>query len=214
MTVDSAVRPAVHVSGPLSVVDAALADHAEAVVREAVSNVVRHAAARSVTVAVTVDDDLTIGVSDDGVGISEDVDAAAAWRIWPRGPDECGGQFTIAPRPGGGTRLVWSAPLPLAEPQTEISTAGCRTNSCAAVPLDEQRDELADAGAVEPVVCAVHGLADDVIRHIGEQLGQAVDHLIDLALLLSTFHAGHHRTKYAVCATTATTAGVGQVSAR
>ena len=29
--------------GPLSVVDAALADHAEAVVREAVSNAVRHA---------------------------------------------------------------------------------------------------------------------------------------------------------------------------
>ncbi|NTY62824.1 GAF domain-containing sensor histidine kinase [Mycolicibacterium sphagni] len=111
MTVDSAVRPALHISGPLSVVDATLADHAEAVVREAVSNVVRHAAARSLTVSVTVDDDLTIGVSDDGVGISEDVTRSGLGNLAARARD-CGGQFTIAPRPGGGTRLVWSAPLP------------------------------------------------------------------------------------------------------
>ncbi len=111
MTVDSAVRPALHIRGPLSVVDATLADHAEAVVREAVSNVVRHASARSVTVSVTVDDDLTIGVSDDGVGISEDVTRSGLGNLAARARD-CGGQFTIAPRPGGGTRLVWSAPLP------------------------------------------------------------------------------------------------------
>jgi signal transduction histidine kinase len=115
MTADSAVRPALHISGPLSVVDATLADHAEAVVREAVSNVVRHAAARSVTVSVTVDDDLTIGVSDDGVGISPDttdVTRSGLANLAARAR-ECGGQFTIAPRPGGGTRVVWSAPLPL-----------------------------------------------------------------------------------------------------
>ncbi|GAY14467.1 GAF domain-containing sensor histidine kinase [Mycobacterium sp. shizuoka-1] len=111
MTVDSAVRAAVHISGPLSVVDAALADHAEAVVREAVSNVVRHAQARSVSVSVTVDDDLTIGVSDDGVGISEDITRSGLANLAARA-HECGGHFAITPRPGGGTRLVWSAPLP------------------------------------------------------------------------------------------------------
>ena len=51
MTDHSPVRATLHVTGPLSVVDAALADHAAAVVREAVSNVVRHAGARSVTVS-------------------------------------------------------------------------------------------------------------------------------------------------------------------
>ncbi|WP_445170478.1 sensor histidine kinase [Mycolicibacterium sp. Dal123E01] len=112
MTVDSALRPAVHISGPLSVVDAALADHAEAVVREAVSNVVRHAVARSVTVSVTVDDYLTIGVSDDGVGIGDDVTRSGLANLATRA-GECGGRFSIAPRPGGGTRLVWSVPLPL-----------------------------------------------------------------------------------------------------
>jgi signal transduction histidine kinase len=111
MTVDSAVRPAVHISGPLSVVDAGLADHAEAVVREAVSNAVRHSGARSVTVSVTVADELTIGVSDDGEGISEDITRSGLANLAARA-HECGGRFTIAPRPGGGTRLVWSAPLP------------------------------------------------------------------------------------------------------
>src|SRR5213075_1139979 len=40
--------------GPLSVVDAALADHAEAVVREAVSNAVRHANATTLNINVNV----------------------------------------------------------------------------------------------------------------------------------------------------------------
>jgi two-component system sensor histidine kinase DevS len=111
MTADSPVRPAVHISGPLSVVDASLADHAEAVVREAVSNVVRHSSARSATVSVTVDDDLTISVTDDGVGISEGITRSGLANLAARAR-ECGGQFSIAPRPGGGTRLVWSAPLP------------------------------------------------------------------------------------------------------
>ncbi|MGY4711047.1 sensor histidine kinase [Mycolicibacterium sp. CBM1] len=111
MTVDSAVRPAVHINGPLSVVDAALADHAEAVVREAISNVVRHAGARSVTVSVAVDDELTITVSDDGVGIGGDITRSGLTNLAGRAR-ECGGHFAISPRPGGGTRLVWSAPLP------------------------------------------------------------------------------------------------------
>ncbi len=52
-------------------VDAGLADHAEAVVREAVSNAVRHAHATTLTVTVKVDDDLSIEVVDNGRGISE-----------------------------------------------------------------------------------------------------------------------------------------------
>ncbi len=57
--------------GPLSVVGATLAGHAEAVVREAVSNAVQHARASILHVIVKVEDDLTIEVRDDGRGISE-----------------------------------------------------------------------------------------------------------------------------------------------
>lgn len=115
MTADSPVRPALRISGPLSVVDAALADHAEAVVREAVSNVVRHAGAATVTVAVTVDDDLTITVADDGCGLSagfvRDTTRSGLANLAARA-DECSGHVAVAAAPDGGTRLVWSAPLP------------------------------------------------------------------------------------------------------
>ncbi|XTK97623.1 ATP-binding protein [Mycobacterium tuberculosis] len=62
------LRTSVQFGGPLSVVDSALADQAEAVVREAVSNAVRHAKASTLTVRVKVDDDLCIEVTDNGAG--------------------------------------------------------------------------------------------------------------------------------------------------
>ena len=67
------LRTSAQYSGPLSVIDAALADHAEAVVREAVSNAVRHAKATTLTVNVAVGDDLCIEVIDNGKGIADDV---------------------------------------------------------------------------------------------------------------------------------------------
>jgi signal transduction histidine kinase len=111
MTADSAVRPALHISGPLSVVGAALADHAEAVVREAASNVVRHAGATAVAVNVTVDDNLTIAVTDDGSGFPTDTTRSGLANLAARAR-ECGGHLYVATGPNGGTRLVWSVPLP------------------------------------------------------------------------------------------------------
>ena len=49
-------------SGPLSVVDSVLADHAEAVVKEAVSNAVRHAEASELTIHIHVTDGRSIDV--------------------------------------------------------------------------------------------------------------------------------------------------------
>ena len=60
---NSEMRTTVQFSGPLSVIDPVLADHAEAVVREAVSNAVRHAKASTLAIRVSVDDDLTIEVA-------------------------------------------------------------------------------------------------------------------------------------------------------
>ncbi|CAN5268177.1 two-component system sensor histidine kinase DevS [soil metagenome] len=111
MTADTTVRAALHVSGPLSVVDAALADHAEAVVREAVSNAVRHAQARTLTVGVTVDDDLTVTVVDDGVGFPAETTRSGLANLASRA-EQCGGSVEVATAAGGGTRLVWSVPLP------------------------------------------------------------------------------------------------------
>ncbi|CPR13278.1 two component sensor histidine kinase DEVS [Mycobacterium bohemicum DSM 44277] len=103
------LRTAVQFVGPLSVVDGPLADHAEAVVREALSNAVRHAGASTVTVRIAVDDDLRIEVSDDGRGLRDGAARGGLAELEQRAA-AAGGEFTIEPAPDG-TVLRWSAPL-------------------------------------------------------------------------------------------------------
>ncbi|MDT5212604.1 MAG: hypothetical protein QOK18_843 [Mycobacterium sp.] len=105
------VRVTVQFIGPLSVVDATLADHAEAVVREAVSNAVRHAEATTLNVRVKVEDELTIEVSDNGRGMISPANESGLRNLRQRAED-VGGEFTVGTDPGGGTALRWSAPLP------------------------------------------------------------------------------------------------------
>ena len=107
----SEVRTTVQYVGPLSVVDATLADHAEAVVREAVSNAVRHADATSLAVTVSVADDLCIEVVDDGRGIPGDITGSGLTNLHQRAAD-VSGTFTVGALPVRGTKLRWCAPLP------------------------------------------------------------------------------------------------------
>ena len=107
----SELRTSVQYMGPLSVIDATLADHAEAVVREAVSNAVRHAKATTLTVSVVVDDDLCIEVIDNGRGISGEITSSGLKNLHQRAED-AGGSFGVEPAPKGGTKLRWCAPLP------------------------------------------------------------------------------------------------------
>lgn len=107
----SDVRTRVQFVGPLSVVDATLADHAEAVVREAVSNAVRHGHAAEVSVDVKVADDLCIEVMDNGSGISGDISESGLANLRRRAEDS-GGFLTVEKAADGGTVLRWSAPLP------------------------------------------------------------------------------------------------------
>ena len=108
----SGVRTTMHFSGPLSVVDAALAEHAEAVVREAVSNAVRHGRATQLAVSVVVEDNLCIEVTDNGQGMgSGDVTRSGLVNLSKRA-DDMGGTLTVGAGPAGGTQLRWCAPLP------------------------------------------------------------------------------------------------------
>jgi signal transduction histidine kinase len=104
------LRTTVQIVGPLSVVDGVLSDHAEAVVREAVSNAVRHANATTLAVNIKVEDDLRIEVIDDGQGVPADVTGSGLTNLRRRAA-ELGGDFTIERAPSGGTLLRWSAPL-------------------------------------------------------------------------------------------------------
>ena len=108
---ESELHTTVQYSGPLSVVDAVLADHAEAVVKEAVSNAVRHADASQLTIHIDVADGLSIDVIDNGKGIPDEITASGLANLRQRA-QQANGTFTIQAVPEGGTRLRWSAPLP------------------------------------------------------------------------------------------------------
>lgn len=111
--------PSFTFDGPLdSAVDDDLAGHVVAVVGEALTNVARHAEATSAQVAVVLADGLlTVTVDDDGRGIPSSADPR---RRGGRGMDnlqaraaEVDGTTTVEPRPEGGTRVRWAAPLPI-----------------------------------------------------------------------------------------------------
>ncbi|MBY0442081.1 MAG: GAF domain-containing sensor histidine kinase [Mycobacteriaceae bacterium] len=108
---DAALQVTTQFIGPLSAVDATLAEHAEAVVREAVSNAVRHSNATKLTVTVKVEDELCIDVVDNGCGIPESPTRSGLANLYERA-QYVGGTFTVACLPAGGTALRWAAPLP------------------------------------------------------------------------------------------------------
>jgi signal transduction histidine kinase len=88
------------------------------IVQEALTNVLRHANARAVTVVVRADDDmLTIVVADDGTGSGQpSAGAGAGVRGMRERAEALGGTLRAGPGDGGGWRV--EATLPLTRAQT------------------------------------------------------------------------------------------------
>jgi signal transduction histidine kinase len=106
---------------------------------EAITNVVRHAEARTCVVRITLDEGaLRLEVSDDGVGIARDRGAGVGLRSMRERADELGGACTVEPGVGGGTRV--SARLPL-------GASGKNKEPFADVPRLQTRGSGADPGA-------------------------------------------------------------------
>jgi len=86
-----------------------LADDVVAVVREALTNVVRHAGARHVGVVVHLAEEvLTVEVTDDGVGISGTGRSSGLDNLRRRAESH-GGTLELSVPPDGGTRVCWTA---------------------------------------------------------------------------------------------------------
>jgi signal transduction histidine kinase len=111
LSIDSDLTPSVRISGAVdTVVPDSLAAHATAVLREAVSNAIRHAHAGMIVVTVEAGADLIIDVVDDGVGTPPGVARSGLLGVERRAA-MCGGMAVVVPGPEGGTRLTWRAPL-------------------------------------------------------------------------------------------------------
>jgi signal transduction histidine kinase len=79
-----------------------------AVARELVTNVVRHAAASRVTVTLTVDDEVRLVVTDDGVGLPPGAERSGLANLADRA-ERRGGRLSTVSR-AAGTQVRWSVP--------------------------------------------------------------------------------------------------------
>jgi signal transduction histidine kinase len=112
LTAAADIKPTVRMSGPLdTVVPPAVGDHVEAVLREAVSNAVRHAGAGRLVVTVDVAEEITVEVVDDGVGMPAHVGRSGLRNVADRA-HTLGGELSMGRVGSHGTRLTWRVPLP------------------------------------------------------------------------------------------------------
>ena len=103
--------PQVHLEGPVeTIVPDNVAEQLLAVVREALSNVARHAEASKVDVVVTAGADLTLRVVDDGRGYKPTHVGRGIGNMEGRAR-ELGGKFTVDAGNHGGTIVEWRVPL-------------------------------------------------------------------------------------------------------
>ncbi|MFF4217056.1 sensor histidine kinase [Streptomyces nondiastaticus] len=104
--------PALRIEGPADTdVPAELAEQILAVAAEALSNAARHAAARRVEVMLTVAERATLTVTDDGVGVGSAPRRGGLANMRSRA-ELHDGRLEVETPEGGGTRIVWSVPLP------------------------------------------------------------------------------------------------------
>ncbi|MCD9197999.1 GAF domain-containing sensor histidine kinase [Aeromicrobium wangtongii] len=99
-------------SGPVdTLITGTCRDDVAAVVTEGLINVVKHAEASKVDVAVTaMDGTVNVEVTDDGRGPGEAAEVSGLLNLRRRAESR-GGTFKLHGPPAGGTKLTWSVPL-------------------------------------------------------------------------------------------------------
>jgi signal transduction histidine kinase len=107
-------EPTVHFDGPIdSAVSEEVSKSLLPVLREALSNVARHAAASHVAVTLRADSNLLLEVLDDGTGGAMEPGGGNGLRNMTRRAEDLGGHAEFSPGAKGGTRLQWIVPLHL-----------------------------------------------------------------------------------------------------
>jgi signal transduction histidine kinase len=102
------------------------------IAQEALTNVARHARAKSCRVRISVNRGagmLEVEITDDGVGISEDRVAGVGLSSMRERAEELGGTLVVKPGPQGGTRVLARLPLSTSEGHPEGATSPWRAQS-------------------------------------------------------------------------------------
>jgi len=103
-------EPRLRFEGPIELIDDTIVDHLIPTLREALSNVARHAHAKSVRVTLTAMQTVTLSVLDDGTGLAAESTAGRGLTNMAARANELGGVFSTTTSPTGGTQLVWDVP--------------------------------------------------------------------------------------------------------
>jgi signal transduction histidine kinase len=108
------VRPDVQFVGPLdTIVDDSVIGDVEAVLRESLTNVAKHAQAAKIRVRVQADAQrLALTVTDNGMGLGNSTRRSGLANLHRRA-ERRGGELDVINAPEGGLRLRWSIPLHL-----------------------------------------------------------------------------------------------------
>jgi PAS domain S-box-containing protein len=114
-------EPRVQFDGPVESIDESVAEHLVPVLREALSNVAKHAKASEVRVSVAVGSNVELTVADNGVGVPDAVFGGNGLDNLRSRAESMGGHCEVTPRNGGGSVVHWSVPVsPLeAEPAVD-----------------------------------------------------------------------------------------------
>jgi signal transduction histidine kinase len=118
------IHPQVSFSGPVDkVVTGQLAEEVLAVLREALTNVGKHANASQVVITVTAGEELRLVVADDGPGMREaPADGAGhGLKNLRQRAERLGGSLDIGTSREGGTRITWHVPFDEAAERSEAA---------------------------------------------------------------------------------------------
>jgi PAS domain S-box-containing protein len=103
--------PELVIEGNPAVLGEEAAASLEVVVREALSNVARHARATSARVEVRIDSTLHVRVIDDGIGLPDPLHRVSGLANLRDRARTLGGTMVLSGRPGGGTVVDWRVPV-------------------------------------------------------------------------------------------------------
>lgn len=102
--------PRLQFEGAIEAIHPTIAENLVPVLREALSNVARHAQASSVRVVVDAHEQVTLTVADDGVGVPDSVVGGNGLANLTARAERLGGSCVARRGDGGGSVLEWSVP--------------------------------------------------------------------------------------------------------
>jgi len=110
-------EPRLQFDGPIETIDPNIAEHLLPVLREALTNVARHAEAQHVRVIVSVSNEIVLQVSDNGVGVPDEVLGGHGLANMTSRAYDLTGSCTVERGGEGGSILTWRVPAGQTRPR-------------------------------------------------------------------------------------------------